>query len=230
MKIQSFVLAGAALCGSAQATVYEFEFTATIQEMVEFEPQTFTGGAVGSSALSGNTVSVGDVVHGHFSYDTTTALFGNFGGGPMYAASGAQNSLGAHTDGGSLGLSNPGYSSTNVQVLNNAAILGGGDGFGVANLSTNATASQLMALSFFDPTGHALSDDAVPGAIDANAFSQSSFYYLYTSSTTHAMMGANGTLTSLTQVTAVPEPETYGMLLTGLAAVVWAARRRRVAR
>jgi hypothetical protein len=230
MKMHSLVLAGAALCGSAQATVYQFDFTVTLQEMVEFSPQTLSGGAVSSSTLSGPTVSVGDVVHGHFSYDTATALLGDFGGGPMYAAPGAQNSLGARAGAVSLQLSNPEYNSTNVQVLNNAAVLGGGDGFGVVNQSTNAVASQLMAVSFFDPTGHALADGAIPGAIDATAFSQSSFYYTYTSTTTHTMMGANGTLTSLTLVTSVPEPETYGMMLTGLAAIAWVARPRRAAR
>ena len=224
MKKLSILLAGMTLFGSAHATVYQFDFTAKIQEMVEFSPLTFSGGKVASSSLSGSTVSVGDLITGHFSYDTDTALFSNTGGSAMYAAPTAQNTLSA-----SVGLSGASYSSTNVQVANNAAILGGADAFGIANVSANAYASQMMAVSFFDKSGTALSASGMPGQLDFSSFSQSSFYYTYSSTSTHAMMGANGALTSLTVTQApspVPEPATYTMLLAGLAAVGWKARRR----
>ncbi|WP_332855745.1 PEP-CTERM sorting domain-containing protein [Duganella sp. S19_KUP01_CR8] len=230
MKKLPILLAGMTLIGSAQATVYQFDFTAKIQEMVEFSPQTFNGGPVASSNLSGSTVSVGDSLTGHFSYDTATGVFSQFGGGTMYAAPAAQNSLDVSIGGASIGLSGATYSSTNVQVANNAAALGGADSFGIANVSANAYASQMMAVSFFDRSGLALSASTMPGRLDFANFGQSSFYYTYSSSATHAMMGANGALTSVTvtqvPTTPVPEPETYAMLLAGLAALSWKARRR----
>jgi hypothetical protein len=229
MKKLSLLLAGFALVADAQATVYQYDFTATIQEMVEFSPMTLSGGAVSSSSLTGNLVSVGAVVHGHFSYDTDTAQFSNFGGTALYAAPGALNTIGATIGGNDIGLLNPNYNSTNVQVSNNAAVLKGADGFGVSNLSSNAAASQMMALSFLDKSGTALGSAALPSALDFNQFSGASFYYVYTSNTTHAVAGANGMLTSLTQVTAVPEPETYAMLLAGLGLVGWSVRRKKQA-
>ncbi len=229
MKKLPILLAGMTLFGSAQATVYQFDFTAKIQEMVEFSPQTFSGGAVASSSLSGSTVSVGDLLTGHFSYDTVTGVFSHFGGSTMYSAPAAQNSLDASIGGASIGLGNANYSSTNVQVANNSAALGGADSFGIANVSANAYASQMMAVSFFDKSGLALSASTMPGQLDFASFGQSSFYYTYSSNATHAMMGANGALTSLTVTpmpAPVPEPETYAMLLAGLAALAWKTRRR----
>jgi len=232
MKKLPMLLAGLSLFGSAQATVFQFNFTAKIQEMVEFSPMTFDGGAVASSSVSGSTVSVGDVISGHFSYDTATALFSNQGGSVMYSAPAALNTLGASIGGNSIGLSNANYSSTNVQIANNAAALGGADSFGIASLSANAYASEMMAVSFFDKSGLALNAATMPGQLDFASFNRSTFYYTYSSNATHAMMGANGALTSVTvmEVAApVPEPETYAMLLAGLAglaAIGWKGRRR----
>ena len=229
MKKLSILLAGLTMLGSAHATVYQFDFTAKIQEMVEFSPLAFTGGAVASSTLSGSLVSVGDNINGHFSYDTETGLFSSAGGSAMYAAPTAQNSLDASIGGNSIGLSDASYSSTNVQVANNAVMLGGADGFGIANVSANAFASQMMALSFFDKSGQIFNASTMPGELDFSGFNRSSFYYTYASTATHAMMGANGSLTSLTVTEVpvpVPEPETYAMLLAGLMALGWKARRR----
>ncbi|WP_229258805.1 PEP-CTERM sorting domain-containing protein [Duganella flavida] len=195
--------------------------------MVEFSPSTGTGGLVGSSSMSGNTVSVGDFVYGHFSYDTVTGLIGNFGAGPVYSASGAGNSVVANLAGHNLALASTTSDSTLVQVSNNAAILGGGDSLAIGNVQENAAASQMMVLDFFDQTGNALANDSIPGTIDASAFSQSTFYYLYTNKGNRNMMGANGALTSLTLVTAVPEADSYAMLLSGLGILGLLARRRR---
>ncbi|MBY0556040.1 MAG: FxDxF family PEP-CTERM protein [Burkholderiaceae bacterium] len=234
MKKLPLFLAALALTGSANATVLQFDFTAKIQEMVEFSPLTFSGGPVNSSKLSGSTVTVGDVIRGHFTYDTTTAQFGNFSGVPMYAAPLAQNTLSAAIGQQSIALDQA-QTSTNVQVANNAASLGGADSFGIASVSANAVATQLMALNLFDASGTAFSSDAIPASLDFAAFNSSTFYYTYSSVATHAMMGANGTLTSLTvtpvvdggtNITPVPEPETYAMLLAGLGLLGWTARRR----
>jgi hypothetical protein len=225
MKTLGMVLAGALLCGSAQATVYEYDFTATVQEMLEFSPLTGTGGLVNSSTLAGGAIAVGDVVYGHFSYDTDTAQFGNFGAGPVYAASTAANTLSAFTASRNLTLDNA-TSSTMVQVSNNAAILGGGDGLAIGNAAESAAGKQLMVLDFFDPTGQALTSDNVPGAIEAGAFSQSNFYFLYTSKDNQAMLGANGMLTSLTLVSSVPEPQTYALLFSGLGLLAGLSRRK----
>jgi len=230
MKSISVLLAGAALCASAHATVYQYDFSVAVQEMVEFSPSTLTGGAVNSSNLTGTTISVGDLIYGHFSYDTDTGLLGNFSAGPVYSSSGANNTLSASHNFHNLALDAASDNTNVVQVLNNAAILNGGDDFAVGNLSSNARASQLMVVSFFDPSGLALSNDGIPGAIVPGAFSQSNFSYLYTDKASNTMMGANGTLTSLTLATPVPEPESYAMLLGGLGLLGFLARRRKAAR
>jgi hypothetical protein len=95
MKKLPLLLAGLAMAGSANAAVLQFDFTAKIQEMMQFSPLTFTGGAVSSSNLSGSTVAVGDVITGHFTYDTATAQISNVGGVTMFASAQAQNALAA---------------------------------------------------------------------------------------------------------------------------------------
>ncbi|MFA9217101.1 MAG: PEP-CTERM sorting domain-containing protein [Sphingomonadaceae bacterium] len=226
MKKIAMLLAGLALFSNAQATVYQYDFTATIQEMVEFSPLTFSGGSVTSSSLSGNLVAVGDVVHGQFSYDTATGVFLQLGSTALYSAAGSQNGISASIGGHDLALANTVYSNSNVQVANNAGVLKGGDGFGVSNVALNGAAKQIMSVSFVDKSGHALSSNAVPGALDFVDFTKASFSYLYTSTQTGALVGANGDLTSVTVTSAVPEPETYGMLLAGLGLVAFAARRK----
>jgi len=227
MKTIGMLLAGAALCGSAHATIYQYDYTATIQEMLTFSPTTGSGGMVESSSLAGDTIAVGDIVYGHFSYDTETGLFGNFGAGPVYASSTAGNSVSAHSFSHDFALSTPTNSNTMVQVSNNLALLGGGDNLAIGNVSENDTAEQLLVVNFFDQSGLALSGDGIPGAIDASAFSQSTFYYLYTAKGSHDMLGANGALTSLTLVSSVPEAQTYGMLLSGLGILGFLSRRRK---
>ncbi|MYM37814.1 PEP-CTERM sorting domain-containing protein [Duganella qianjiadongensis] len=235
MKKIPLLLAGLALAGSSNAAVLQFDFTAKIQEMVQFSPLTFAGGMVSSSDLNGSTVSVGDAISGHFTYDTSTAQISNVGGLAMFSAAAAQNALNAAIGTTSLGLDHALSNTTTVQVGNNVAGLKGADSFGIANVSANGQASQMMALMLFDSTGHAFSDSTLPAALDFSAFGTSTFYYTYSSASTHAMMGANGSLTSLTvtqlptggnPTTPVPEPETYAMLLAGLGLLGWTARRR----
>jgi hypothetical protein len=227
MKTLGMLLAGAALCGSAHAAVYQYEYTATIQEMLQFSPSTGSGGMIDSASLAGDTVAVGDIVFGHFSYDTETGVFGDFGAGPVYSSSTAANSVSAYSSGHNFALSAPTNSSTMVQVTNNATLLGGGDNLSIGNVSENDDAQQLLVVNFFDQSGLALSDNNIPGAIDAGAFSQSTFYYLYTTKGNHDMLGANGQLTSLTLISSVPEAQTYGMLLSGLGILGFLSRRRK---
>ncbi|WP_374360569.1 FxDxF family PEP-CTERM protein [Pseudoduganella danionis] len=235
MKKLPLLLAGLAMAGSANAAVLQFDFTAKIQEMMQFSPLTFTGGAVSSSNLSGSTVAVGDVITGHFTYDTATAQISNVGGVTMFASAQAQNALAAAIGNNTLALDSALSSTTTVQVGNNVAAFGGADTFGIAQVSANAQSSQLMALSLFDASGHAFDANAIPATLDFSAFNNSTFYYTYSSVSTHAMMGANGNLTSLTvtqlpsgnnPTAPVPEPETYAMLLAGLGLLGWTARRR----
>jgi hypothetical protein len=227
MKALGMLLAGAALCGSAHATVYQYAYTATIQEMLAFSPVTGSGGLVNSSSLAGDTISVGDLVQGYFSYDTDTGLFGNFGAGPVYSSSLAANTLNASSASHVFALNAPTSQSAMVQVSNNLALLGGGDNLAIGDVSENDTAEQLLAINFFDPSGLALSSDHIPGAIDASAYSQSTFAYLYTDKASHTMLGANGALTSLVLISSVPEPQTYAMLLSGLGLLASLARRRK---
>lgn len=227
MKTLGMLLAGAALCGSAHATVYQYEFSATIENMLMFSPGTGSGGIVDSSSLAGDTIAVGDLVRGRFSYDTETGAMGDFGAGPVYAAGAAANTLSAASAGHNFALSAPTSGSTMVQVANNAALLGGGDNLTIGNATENEAAQQLLVVNFFDQSGLALSDSGIPGAIDGGAFSQSTFYFLYTAKDSRAMLGANGALTSLTLIAAVPEARTYAMLLSGLGVLGFLTRRRK---
>jgi hypothetical protein len=59
MKTLGMLLASAAVCGSAHATVYQYAYTATIQEMLEFSAVTGSGGMVNASSWRG-TLAVGD--------------------------------------------------------------------------------------------------------------------------------------------------------------------------
>lgn len=204
------------LAAPVHATTHTYEFTATVTEMyladvvadVFLQPDTMSGIAAGSA------ISVGDKVVGHFSYDTSATLYYNAWfypdgwdvtkpGSFMYVAgptapmsldftivpSGQKFS--AHPDFLYVGYNDKADGS--FSFYTNDGIKHGN--LGVAQALTSGALPEHLSLM----------DGAFNRVNEGWTLDNGNMY------------GVSATINTMTEVSAVPEPESYAMLLAGLA-------------
>jgi hypothetical protein len=228
MKKFSVLLAGLLSAGLAQASLVTYNFTASVTGLTEHHPA-IGDTDVSSSGYAGFTITVADVLHGSFTLDTSTPLLGSspFGSGTYnrYDAAAGQNALTAIFDSSSYTVTSttPGASpslGTQDQLP--------GQGTDAAGVGTtrdlNSGGYESFGLTVSDPTGTALTYNHIPTSL--SAFPEGTFrFYITTGMAPHALgLTVNGALTSLTQVSAVPEPATYMLLGAGLGLLAWRRR------
>ncbi|HWW70394.1 MAG TPA: PEP-CTERM sorting domain-containing protein [Duganella sp.] len=212
------------LCSPAYATRYTFEYTAKVRTIAE-TPDTFGMGervAVQSTTLPGAQISVNDVVKGVLSYDSDM---------PNY---GVDNSW---------GLSRVSYDTSGVRLTANFAPSNFGftpnsyiwalqttspdsaDSFSVGayRYAAGGASQEVLSLSFTDDTHTKLDVSVVPGSVLTSLAIVDGLHYEFGGAAGRAYI--NSELTSLTFITPVPEPETYAMLMAGLALIGWRGRR-----
>lgn len=105
----------------------------------------------------------------------------------------------------------------NGNSFSGLAALGSDGGFNFNNLFQNAG-------TFFDLSGPLLSVGGIVGNLNLYSIGQQVYAYAYSGFVPGVNVG-NGLEGNL-QVTPVPEPETYAMLLAGLGLMAFVARRR----
>lgn len=213
-KYLAGLLSALMLSISAHAAQVTYDFTAMIGSISDysltrsgpFSPQSIT--------LADGAVSVGDTLKGRISYDTSTALqVDPLGDGPTYTGTSPLSSVTLKFD-----ASNVSYRSTQAQITLydnnpywNDAI----------SLDTNDNSTQRSFLLWATTRGAVVNGSVIPSSL--NAFDDQRLFF-----------GADDYLalayfTSMTQVSAVPEPSTSAMLLAGVGLVGWIARRRKTA-
>jgi hypothetical protein len=82
---------------------------------------------------------------------------------------------------------------------------------------------EVLSLSFVDDTHTKLNVSIVPGAVLTSLAIPNGLRYEFNGANGSAYISSE--LTSLRFITAVPEPETYAMLMAGLALIGWRGRR-----
>lgn len=233
MKKWLAILAGVVAWGSAHASVVSYDFTAVVSDIREYETTGSPQVNVQSTLLTGTEIKIGQVLHGHFSYDTNAGLSSEYQP-PVYA--GGSNILyGGYGDQGAVvGADNVHALSlpftpfhTNLGVANNEASLNGNDEFSLSINSWAINGAQLIDWVLFrDASGQAWNSSAIPASLDLNRFDSAIYsfsYFMPTGGSVH--FGAS--ITQLTATSAVPEPEGYAMLLAGLLVMAGARRARR---
>ena len=212
------------LCAPAQATRYTFEYTAKVSNIAETADAFGIGErvAVQSTTLSGAPIAVNDIVKGVLSYDSDMPNYGvndSWGMSQMsYNASGVK--LTANFEPSNFGFTPNSY----IWALQSTSP-NGPDSFsiGAYRYAAGGASQEVLSLTFTDDTHTKLDVSVVPGSVLTSLATPDGLRYQFGGSAGRAYI--NSELTSLRFIAPVPEPETYAMLMAGLALIGWRGRR-----
>jgi hypothetical protein len=227
--LQAAVLGALALAASAQAAVRTYDYTAVVGSINEFELATGRNEWLNATTLPGFAITLGDTVHGRFSIDTNTGLAYSepFGDGVIADYSDFTNrnriSIGFERSGHDFAALGPLY--TNLSITDQPI----GSGADVLHLSQGTYGPgprESIAIDLTDSSGAALSAAVIPASIAALAQQTFMWHYDTGVGAGYTQVIVNGGFTSLHEVSAVPEPGTYAMLLAGLGLLGWQRRRK----
>jgi hypothetical protein len=221
MKLSKFIpltlLTMAACASQAHAEVIMYQFTGVVDLMVEKNEGLLSPTEVSSSTMPyGYLFKTGYTVHGTFSYDTaseSTSCTGNApsGSNTTYACS-ENNFMTLTFDQSGYELFHNTYGSRFIVQNGATDEFTITDGFGGSSLYIG------QSLTLADASGSAFSSTGIPTkTLTLADFTSATFNYSYGLYQDYLIV--NGHLTSLTRVdvSPVPEPASYGMLLGGLA-------------
>lgn len=227
---------GLALLGSAEAKVVSYDFTITVDHIVEMD-NNVNPVYVQSSTRPGALVTVGEKVHGTFSFDTDTPKSPFYQ--PPAQAQGSwvlysdpahyKNPIDAVFQNSGLHTTVPDGVKVNstVQVIDSATVLHNGDGFWLSNTASYKGEIFTNLIILGDSTGNAFSSAAIPGQLSLNQFNYGS-YSFSRMSTDHKWVEVDCDFTTLTlsPPAPVPEPSTYLMFGAGAMLLAWRRKSR----
>ncbi len=224
-KTIAALVAGLLLSSAAQAAMVTYEFTGYVAQITQYGYVPFGISYPSSLMADGATYSVGDTFHGSFSYDTATPLTENT---DPWSEPGEFRGEAIHHE-ATLAFDNhnPTYNSApngagaTMLVADNHKYLS--DYFDLRNSNGNFT----LGFDFANQTDFsAINGPFAPPSLSLDRFPFANLTLGYYKSGDAYAMEAVGLFTSLKEVSAVPEPSSYSMLLAGAALVGWALRRR----
>lgn len=224
-----------------QAAIVTFNYTGQIG----FTYQYFWGANAhieypSTFVIGGTTLTIGDTFHGQFSYDTSTRLT------PVseydwttnsYKPSTTQFAGAAPRNAATLIFDNKTYvyrapnngadSGSTLTVFDNNQYLN--DYFQHRTELNDQGVQSALSLTFANANDKTvLNGPIAPSSLTQKDFPRSFIDFSYRAPNSPYSFEILGDINTFEQVAApVPEPETYAMVLAGLALVGWAARRRR---
>lgn len=224
-KYISALLGGLLLSLSAQAASVTYNYTASVYLIYNYDYTKPLPLVPSSITLSDGTISTGDVFSGQFTYDTATPLQSStVDYDPTYKGSAPTTASSAQFASGVTYAMLAGAAQSSIGIYDNDPYLH--DYLSI--YADGRTADErAMTFNFASENEAAMSGPSIPVSLDAF---ERRFIYLegrINPSSTFTVLASINSLTPA--VTAVPEPETYAMLLAGIGLVGWTARRKQKA-
>ena len=237
-RLLAAALSSMCFVASANAAILTYEFTSTVSRVFLSDFNAHTSTDVDSHAAPRFTVQMGDVIHGSFTINTAPTLTDCFESGDsvcVYIYPDPQSHVKASINGTELQLPS---SDASDNVVTQRSL----DGLGYNRLSIQSGTSlfersENSSIHFMAAPQHVgVVDGTIPLAmLNLSPNISAEFAYSFNDYTIGLGYSFYGAMTSLTYIgsapgnippTAVPEPETYGMMIAGMALVAFAARRR----
>ena len=230
----ALLAAGLLLATSAQATVYTFHYTASIEQLMQGANNELV--SVGASTVSGIDIVTTDTIVGSFSYDSAnTDQWSQY-----FSASYNRAIYGDQTVAFSMGIARTGQAgsstSTSIQVTdsrNPAMFTDSVNILGSGGIYSPGGEAVIMTVGFNGDSVDVLSRARLPGeellAFENGDVSLEFRHILQDYS--YEQVVAKGHITSIKLINSsmalspVPEPGTYAMLLVGLGLLAWQRRR-----
>ena len=211
-----------AVCGSAQAEVTTYDFTASVSTLVKWptgpSQNSFEGQFVGS------TVTVGDTLVGTIFIDTAMTLRDDDGVVSQYW------DLNSPTRFEYTLLSTGQKFSTknifNLNVFNNHPEDGQPGSYDLLSMLSSDVGG-LHGVVLSDDSATIFDSTRIPGHLSLYDFDHAEIITGYERASDGAVIYMTANITALNYVPAVPEPSTYLMMMAGLAVVGAGVRRRR---
>ncbi|WP_229219195.1 PEP-CTERM sorting domain-containing protein [Duganella sp. BJB1802] len=223
MRRFALVLLGLFCAASAHAELITFEYTGTINTLRESNLAVTVSHSVVSSKMVAGGVRVGDDFHGAFVIDTSIPLDSGTPGVARYMPS--PNSPAAPASYMTFDKTGTSVSSLfGAPSINVFHAAGSSDSIFIAPQSLGISS---IFFWFNNPGSTILSDLSIPSNFNLNAWFNANAGLSVYDWANDRSLNMSGMLTSITKVSAVPEPESYAMLLAGLALVSGVAARRK---
>lgn len=213
--------AGLAIAGAAHAEPYTLKYTATITSIED--SQQFPIPSYTSASADGNVISINDTVTGYFTLDTSIP--------PMQSSTSWARYELDEAFGHTIVFDKTGYSQQATTYQSQIDVVTASDGGWDHDSVTFVAPMYYLAgpgyvaqttLTFQAPAG-TLGDTALPTSLSPFT---GWFTYAYVSYAEEQTLVFEGSITSVSIVSSVPEPGTYVMLLAGLGLVAWRGRGR----
>lgn len=203
-----------ALSASAHAATLTFSYTATVTSLQKYSPDTGLYSDLQSYAYTAGNVSMGDKLTGYFTFDTSS--FYNAGCCTpyyqTYFSQAPQTFNVSSAKGFDLAATKYAY-SMGTMIVQDGANGGGYDSFSAGFTATDFAENYTGSLHLYSQDDDFLHSDSVPTSLDLSKVTGGFLSYL---ATVNGYQGHVLFSAQLDTITAVPEPSSAILLLSGL--------------
>jgi hypothetical protein len=213
------------IASAAHADVLTYEYTAKINQLSQYTwledriPLTTTD-------RPGHIINLGDEVTGRFSIDTLTPRFANReDAGVVYSEydGSTRNEISATIGHNDFNLESASSSGSYLSVQHGSTV-NGGDNLTLRDFSEAPQGVHTFSISFSDSSGTTLGNSDLPTSLAGLNEAKFNYSFYINGTFTAIDMAADITALNLISVSAVPESNTYLMLLAGLPLLAWRRR------
>lgn len=217
----------------AQSEVITYAFSGMIGSMFEHDHATNVNTTVGSSSFAGALVSLGDSVHGTFSYNTDAPQSPYYQPTPpatgtylVYLPDSAVSHISFQVGSGSVRFQS---GQTPIAIVGNDN--SNGLGWDIFYLSASKAYDPVMFqdanIALYDKTGAAFSNGGMPTSLNLNMFHYKTLSAGWLRQADGDQMHFDVTLATLSPlVSSIPEPQTFALIILGLGMISFVTRRR----